>query len=50
LISPVNGVVFGAMPVVLTHFAIRLMSGTVRPATAGDRESADLAAKAHVGV
>jgi hypothetical protein len=50
VISPINGVVFGAMPVVITHFAIRLMSGTVRPATAGDRESAGLAAKAHFGV
>jgi hypothetical protein len=50
VISPVNGVVFGAMPVVLMHFAIRIMSGTLRPVPAGDRESADLAAKAHVGV
>ena len=27
LISPVNGVVFGAMPIVFTHWAVRLMGG-----------------------
>jgi hypothetical protein len=49
LISTVNSVVFGAMPVVITHVAIRLMSGTLRPATAGDQESAALSATAHDG-
>jgi hypothetical protein len=51
VIGPVNGVVFGAMPLVLTHLSVRLLSGTVRPKQAGDeRGQADLGTEARAGV
>ena len=50
VMSPVNGVIFGAMPLVLAHWSVRLLSGTTRPATAGDEKSASLATEARAGI
>ena len=50
VIGPVNGVVFGAMPLILTHLGVRLMSGTVRPTTAREGSPADLATEARAGI
>lgn len=50
LLAPVNGVVITALPLMFAHWGVRLMSGTLRPATAGDGGSADLATGARAGL
>lgn len=50
LLAPVNGVVVTAVPLILAHWSVRLMSGTLRPTTAGDGRSADLATEARAGI
>jgi hypothetical protein len=50
LIGPINGVVFGSMPLVLMHLSVRVMSGTVRPAAIPDPESEDLVTDARARV
>lgn len=47
LIAPVNGVIFGAMPLVVTHWAVRMMSGA--PLRAPDREEPPGALAAQAG-
>jgi hypothetical protein len=48
--APVNGVIFGAMPVVITHLSVRLMSGTVRPPSASEETPVELASTARLGI
>jgi hypothetical protein len=50
LISPINGTIFGAMPLVITHMCVRLLSGTVRPTTPPEASPADLATEARAGI
>jgi hypothetical protein len=50
LIAPVNGVVVTAVPIVFTHWIVRLMSGTQLPRTSGDGRSADLASEARAAI
>jgi len=50
VMAPINGVIFGAMPLVIAHWTVRLLSGTTRPATARDEGSANFAAEARAGI
>jgi hypothetical protein len=50
LLAPVNGVIITALPLMFAHWGVRLMSGTLRPATPGGGGSADLATGARAGI
>jgi hypothetical protein len=50
VMSPVNGVIFGAMPLVLAHWSVRILSGRARPAPPGDVKTADLATEARAEI
>ena len=48
--APVNGVVFGAIPILLCHWSVRLMSGTVRPTSASEEAPVELGTEARLGI
>jgi len=50
LMAPINGVIITALPLALAHWSVRLMSGTLRPATASDGRSADLVTEARAEI
>lgn len=50
LIGPVNGVIFGAMPLVITHWCVRVMSGAPRRSTGFENQPGDLASQADSGI
>lgn len=50
LMSPINGVIFSAIPVVFMHAFIRIMSGTSRPPTTLDDESGQLTDQVRAGI
>jgi hypothetical protein len=50
VMAPVNGVIIGAIPLVIAHWSVRFLSGTTRPVTARDDASANFAAEARAGI
>jgi hypothetical protein len=50
LMAPVNGVVFGSLPLIITHWVVRLLAGAPRRATGFEQPPGGLATEARTGM